>query len=122
MATDELIESIHLPAEAGNRQTYLKFRIRNSIDFPIVSLAMRASVEGKSLHNLRVVLGAVAPVPMRMQEVEAFLEGKPLSEALAADAAALAVRTAQPLALNKAKVQVVKALIAKALRSFEQAE
>jgi len=122
LAADELIESIHLPAEAGNRQTYLKFRIRNSIDFPIVSLAMRASVEGKSLHNVRVVLGAVAPVPMRMQEVETFIEGKPLSDALAADAAALAVRTAQPLARNKAKVQVVKALIAKALRSFEQAE
>lgn len=122
LAEDELIESIHLPADTGSRQTYLKFRIRNSIDFPIVSLALRASVEGKRLHNVRVVLGAVAPVPMRMQEVEAFLEGKPLSEALAADAAALAVKNAQPLARNKAKVQVVKALIAKALRSFEKAD
>lgn len=122
LAEDELIESIHLPAQAGSKQTYLKFRIRNSIDFPIVSLAMQASLEGKRLHNVRVVLGAVAPVPMRMKEVEGLLEGKPLSEALSSDAAALAVKNAQPLARNKAKVQVVKALIAKALRSFEMAD
>lgn len=120
LAEDELIESIHLPIESGSKQTYLKFRIRNSIDFPIVSLAFRANLDGKTMHNVRVVLGAVAPIPMRMKEVEALLEGKPLSEALAADAAALAVRDTQPLARNKAKVQVVKALIVKALRSFEQ--
>jgi hypothetical protein len=47
--------------------------------------------------------------------VEALLEGKAPSEALAQEAANLAVRDAQPLARNQAKVEVVKALVRKAI-------
>jgi CO/xanthine dehydrogenase FAD-binding subunit len=105
LAPDELIKEIVLPAAPEGRQEYLKFRIRNSIDFPIVSLAFYASLTEKKIHKARVVLGAVAPIPMRLREVEAFLEDKSLSDALIADAAALAVKDAQPLTRNKAKVQ-----------------
>jgi CO/xanthine dehydrogenase FAD-binding subunit len=73
-------------------------------------------VDGK-FHDARVVLGAVAPVPLRAHAVEALLEGQAPSEALADEAAALAVRAAQPLARNKAKIEVVKALVRKAILS-----
>ena len=63
----------------------------------------------------RVVLGAVAPVPLAAREVEALLEGKAPSEALAQEAANLAVGDAQPLARNRLKVEVVKALVRKAI-------
>ncbi len=119
LAPDELIEEIRLPAASEGRQDYLKFRIRNSIDFPIVSLAFRANLKERMLSEVRVVLGAVAPIPMRLREVEAFLEGQPLSEDLIAGAATLAIKDAQPLVCNKAKVQVVKALLTKALHSLE---
>ena len=39
------------------------------------------------------------------------------SEALAGEAAALAVRDAQPLGRNRAKVEIVKALVTKAVLS-----
>ena len=61
------------------------------------------------------MLGAVAPVPLAAREVEALLEGKAPSEALAQEAANLAVRDAQPLARNRLKVEVVKALVRKAI-------
>jgi CO/xanthine dehydrogenase FAD-binding subunit len=61
------------------------------------------------------VLGAVAPVPLRAYEVEELLEGKEPSEALAVEAGALAVAHAQPLIRNKLKVEVVKALLRKAI-------
>jgi hypothetical protein len=39
LAADELIEEIAIPAPPpGSRQRYLKFRIRNAIDFPIVGV------------------------------------------------------------------------------------
>src|ERR1019366_2889799 len=113
---DELIEEIEIPSQPpGSHQAYYKFRIRNAIDFPIVGLAFCAEMRDGKFHDARVVLGAVAPVPLAAREVEALLEGKAPSEALAEEAASLAVSTAQPLARNRAKVEVVKALVRKAI-------
>ena len=118
LAGDELIEEILIPApQAVSRQCYLKFRIRNAIDFPIVSVAFRATMRDGRFHDARVVLGAVAPVPLRMREVEILLEGQVPGEMLGREAAALAVSNAQPLARNKAKVEIVKALIYKAIQT-----
>jgi NADPH-dependent glutamate synthase beta subunit-like oxidoreductase len=113
---DELIEAIEIPAQPpGSHQPYYKFRIRNAIDFPIVSLAFCAEMRQGRFHNARIVLGAVAPVPLAAREVEALLEGEVPSEALAQEAASLAVAKAQPLARNRLKVEVVKALVRKAI-------
>ena len=72
--------------------------------------------EGR-FHDARLVLGAVAPVPLAAREVEALLEGQAPCEALAQEAASLAVAKAQPLARNRFKVEVVKALVRKAILS-----
>jgi CO/xanthine dehydrogenase FAD-binding subunit len=90
-------------------------RIRDFVDFPIVGLAFRATMEDGRFHDARVVLGAVAPIPLRAHAVEALLEGRTPSTALADEAAALAVREAQPLTRNRAKIEVVKALVSKAI-------
>ncbi|HOX44163.1 MAG TPA: FAD-dependent oxidoreductase [Myxococcota bacterium] len=116
LAPDELVTEVSVPAQApGSVQGYLKFRIRNAIDFPIVGLASVLSLEGARVRRARLALGAVAPVPRRLSEVEEFLEGKLLDEATAEAAAALAVRDAAPLAGNGFKVQIVRALLKKAL-------
>jgi NADPH-dependent glutamate synthase beta subunit-like oxidoreductase/CO/xanthine dehydrogenase FAD-binding subunit len=118
LETDELIEEIEIPAPPqGSVQSYFKFRIRNAIDFPIVGVAFCAAVQGGRFHEPRMALGAVAPVPLRARAVEALLEGREAGEALADEAAALAVGDAQPLARNQFKVEVVKALIRKAVLS-----
>jgi CO/xanthine dehydrogenase FAD-binding subunit len=116
LEADELIEEIQIPAlKPKSRQHYLKFRIRNAIDFPIVSIAFCATMNSGLFHNVRVVLGAVAPIPLRVRAVEELLEGRVANETLAQEAAALAVSNAQPLARNKAKVEIVKALISRAI-------
>ncbi len=113
---DELIEEIAIPAPPpASRQAYLKFRIRNAIDFPIVSVAFCAAMPEGRFHEPKVVLGAVAPVPLRMAAVEALLEGREPGEALAQEAGRLAVSEAQPLARNKFKVEVVRGLLRKLL-------
>ncbi len=116
LADDELIQEIWIPAlPPDTRQCYLKFRIRNAIDFPIVSIAFRASMRDGRFHDARLVLGAVAPVPLRARAVEKLLEDQAPDERLAKEAASLAVSDAQPLARNKAKVEIVKALVSKAI-------
>jgi CO/xanthine dehydrogenase FAD-binding subunit len=118
LADDELIKEIWIPTpQPGTRQCYLKFRIRNSIDFPIVSVAFRATMRDGKFHDARVVLGAVGPIPLRARAVEKLLEDQIPDEMLANKAAELAVNRAQPLARNKAQIQIVKALVSKAIRT-----
>ena len=119
LSDDELIKEIWIPTPAPeSRQSYLKFRIRNSIDFPIVSVAFKSTMRDGRFHDSRVVLGAVSPVPLRARLVENLLDGKAPGEILANEAANLAVSDAQPLARNKAQVEVVKALIRKSIRNI----
>ena len=113
---DELVTEVHLPAPApDNRQVFLKFRLRNSIDFPIVSVAAVISRRDGKVDSARIVLGAVAPIPLRMQAVEDFLIGKRIDAQVAEAAAALAVQGAIPLPKNAYKIQVARALVRRAI-------
>ena len=111
---NELIEEIEIPAPSkNNRQGYQKFRIRNAIDFPIVSLAYSFNLEKQTIKDARIVLGAVAPIPLRARGIEDYLEGKPVSDETAMAAGDGAVQTFMPLSRNRFKVQIVKALLRK---------
>lgn len=114
--SDELVKEVEIPAPPNkSRQGYLKHRIRQAIDFPIVSLASLLTIERGRLKKAKIVFGAIAPVPLRAREVETFLEGKSASEETAAAAGELAVKAIQPLAGNGYKKQVAKGLIRKAI-------
>lgn len=113
---DELVTGIVLPAPLpGGVQRYLKFRVRNSIDFPIVGVACVLGLEGRKVTHARVALGAVAPVPLRARAVEEFLFDKEISEETAELAGSLAVRGAMPLSCNNHKVQILKTLVTRSI-------
>ncbi len=114
--SDELVEEILIPASKNeSKQSYLKFRIRNSIDFPIVSVASVFSVDSERINDAKIVLGAVAPVPIRIREAEKFLRGKVPCEEVAQEAGNIAVKRAIPLSKNEYKVQLIRAFIRKAV-------
>ncbi|MBI5240135.1 MAG: FAD binding domain-containing protein [Elusimicrobia bacterium] len=116
LAAGELVTEVFIPAPApGARQGFLKFRLRNAIDFPIVSVASVLDLEGGKLGSASIALGAVAPVPLRAQEAEAFLKGRAPDEDTAARAGDIAVQACHPLAKNGFKVQLVRALLRKAI-------
>ena len=113
---DELVTEITIPApKAGSRQSFLKFRIRNSIDFPIVSVASVVTLAGGKVKAASIALGAVAPLPLRAKGVESYLKGKRLDEATAAEAGTIVIQGVRPLAQNKFKAQIVRALLGKAI-------
>jgi xanthine dehydrogenase YagS FAD-binding subunit len=116
LAPGELVTGITIPAPPpGSVQCYLKFRIRNAIDFPIVGVATALQLEGGRVKAARVALGAVAPRPLRAQAVEEFLIGRRLDEETAAVAGRLAVKGVQPLAHNAFKIPIVQELVRRAL-------
>jgi len=111
----ELVVEIHIPKPAlGSRQDFIKFALRNSHDFPVVSVAALLNVNGDRVDSVRIVLGAVAPVPLRIKDIEDFLKGKKLDKKSAATAAKIAVEQTLSLTKNKYKVQVTRALVERA--------
>jgi NADPH-dependent glutamate synthase beta subunit-like oxidoreductase/CO/xanthine dehydrogenase FAD-binding subunit len=114
----EVVTEIRIPASPpGSRMGFLKFRIRKSIDFPIVSVASSLVVAKGTVEDATIALGAVAPVPLRAHQVEKFLIGKRLTEQNIEIAGSIAVKGVFPLGKNRYKVQLIKALLRKALEA-----
>jgi len=113
---DELITEIQIPKPRdGVRQNYLKFTLRTPIDFGIVSVASIIAVEKGVCTDARIVLGAVAPEPVRARKAEEVLKGRPIDEDRAAEAARETLAGARPLNMNAYKVEIAKALVKRAI-------
>lgn len=110
---DELVTAIRFKPQAGMVSVYDKFRVRDAVDFAIVSLAYAVQMKDGVIESAKTVLGGVAPVPMTREKVDAYLAGKKPSEEVAEEAAALAAEGAQAMSHNAYKIQEVKALVKK---------
>lgn len=114
--TDEIVTEIEIPAPAaGNVQVYEKFRLRKSIDFPVAGVAANLTIKTGKVSEARIVLGAVMPVPKRVREVEDYLLGKEITQEVAEAASMLAIKDASALEKNGYKVNVIKALVKRAI-------
>lgn len=111
--TDELVTAVRFRVPEGYTTAYDKFRVREAVDFAIVSLAYAYRMKDGLIEDARIVLGGVAPVPMERKKVEAFLAGRKPDEALAEAVAELAVEGTAAMANNSYKIQEVRALIKK---------
>jgi CO/xanthine dehydrogenase FAD-binding subunit len=112
----ELVTEVLLPSlPAGARSAFRKFRIRNSIDFPIVSLASVLVLKDGRIETASIAFGAVSPLPLRAYELERFLVGRAPDQSTAEEAGRVAARGAFPLERNGYKLQILKALVAKAI-------
>lgn len=116
LGDDELITEVQIPQpQAGTKQTFLKFRLRKTIEFAIASVATAITVEAGNVTDARIVLGGVAPVPHRATAAEDAIKGNTLSESLAETAGAAAVKDAMALTRNAYKVPITKSLVKRAL-------
>jgi xanthine dehydrogenase YagS FAD-binding subunit len=114
---DELVVEIRISAPAANAvQRFSKFRLRESIDFAVVSVAAVLDVAEGVCRDARIVLGAVAPVPYRAVAAEDVVRGGPLDERRAVQAAEAALRDAKPMSGNAYKIEIAKTLVKRVLR------
>jgi xanthine dehydrogenase YagS FAD-binding subunit len=113
---DEMITAIHVPEpQRDAMQTFLKFRVREPIDFAVVSVAAIISVVDGLCQDARIILGAVAPAPYRAKAAEEMIIGKPLERGSAETASEVAVADAKPLSRNGYKIEIAKTLIRRAI-------
>jgi 4-hydroxybenzoyl-CoA reductase subunit beta len=98
---DEVLTKVVVPARmAGYRATYLKFRLRESIDFPVAGVALSVRLEGERAicRDPRLVITGVATAPLMVKGIDELLDGVPLTASAIENAAALAKKTAIPVA------------------------
>jgi aerobic carbon-monoxide dehydrogenase medium subunit len=73
----ELLQAVHLPPPQG-RTIYLRQTPRAYMDIAVVGTAVHLEQVDGRCHAVRIVLGAVALVPLRAAGAEAVLTGQPL--------------------------------------------
>jgi CO/xanthine dehydrogenase FAD-binding subunit len=96
LAADELLVALEAPPPAGP-SLYLKLSPRAHMDIAVVGLGLAAQWSGGLCQSARVVLGAVAPVPLRARLAEAELNGGALTTDQIARAAKMAAQESQPI-------------------------
>jgi carbon-monoxide dehydrogenase medium subunit len=103
LAPDELVKEILVPHPDENTHvSYVKLEHREAMDIAIVGVAVGTQIANRksqiaSCDDVRIVLGAVAPTPMRAIQAEALLRGQSLTPALIAEAARVAANAAKPI-------------------------
>jgi NADPH-dependent glutamate synthase beta subunit-like oxidoreductase/CO/xanthine dehydrogenase FAD-binding subunit len=116
---NEIVTSIRIKkVDAFGLQRYIKFRARKSIDFPVAAVAINMEKENEKINHVRIVLGAVKPLPYRALDSEQFLIGKTANDSIAGEAAEIAVKSAVPLPENRYKIKIIKALVKRAILSI----
>ncbi len=116
LEADEMVTEVQIPQPPeGAKHTFFKFRLRDSIDFPIASVASIIKVDGGICGDARIVLGAVAPGPVRAIEAEQAIRGKPIDNVTAEAASEAAITGILPLNMNAHKVEITKILVKRAI-------
>ena len=94
----EIMTSIFVPLPLPHSgASYERISPRGKVDIAAVSVAVMLIMEGETCRQARIVLGAVAPVPMRARKAENILIGKRLTQGIMEKAGAQAARESRPI-------------------------
>lgn len=76
----EILKEILVPPSSGDT-LYLKWRLRGSLEFPIISLAFHVERDGKqNMKKARIIFGAVGPGPIEAVLAEKIIMTGPFNE------------------------------------------
>jgi CO/xanthine dehydrogenase Mo-binding subunit/CO/xanthine dehydrogenase FAD-binding subunit len=120
VADDELITFIHIPAEAARRRTVFRKLNLWQGDFAVASAAVSARVDEQGrCEEIRICLGAVAPVPWRARSTERRLSDQKLTAAALREHLDHELNArAHPLSRNEWKLDAVAGLAERAVEAL----
>ncbi|HSR33419.1 MAG TPA: xanthine dehydrogenase family protein subunit M [Anaerolineae bacterium] len=115
---DELLTEVNVPVPKG-KTVFLKLGRRHAQTLSVASVAVQLEMEGATCKDARIVLGAMAPTPLRCTKAEGMIKGKSLDEGLVAKCAAEAVDESSPIDDQRAtawyRKRAANVLVARAL-------
>ena len=109
---EELLAEIQVPVPPPHtKAAYLKYR-RSAIDLAVVGVAVVITLESDGIcRDIKIVLGAVAPTPMRAKKAEEVLRGKRINQVTINRAAEVASDEARPITDVRASAEYRKAMV-----------
>jgi len=122
----ELLAEIIIPRqEANGRAAYFRYSMRKAIDFPAASAAVFMAKKNGTCAEARVVLGAVAPRPLRLLETGRALIGQRITEPMLQDCARQASQEALQISksgrMDRFTREITASLVFQALKKAWQA-
>ena len=119
----DLLTAIRIPATWAGAQFYFeKVRDRQVWDFPLLNVASAMMVSGGNIERMRIAVNAAAARPLRLKEVENFMQGKPRTAAIGDTAGKIAVGPAEPLRFNGYKIPLMRNLVKRAISGVQEAK
>ncbi len=100
------------PPAPASGASYQWISARGKVDISAVCVGVKVRVENDLSKDVRIVLGAVGPTPMRAKAAEALLEGVKWSEALTAKAALKASEESMPITDVRASAEYRRNMVA----------
>lgn len=98
LAPDELIRAVCLPRRfSAHLHHARKVGARNAQAISKVCIAAVGRMANSAIADVRIALGSVAPVPLRMRETENLVRGQTINQALIALARKTAVAEVRPI-------------------------
>ena len=100
LETGEFVTGIRVPAPSPRTgSAYVRHTPRGAMDIAMVGVgaAVTLAPRTRDCQDARIVLGAVAPTPLRARAAERLLKGQRLTETLIAEAAEAAAEEARPI-------------------------
>jgi len=127
LSPEEILTEVILPRPPkGIRSAYARFSLRQAIDFPLASAAVCLVKKGDVCTEVSVILGAVAPRPLRLAQMEEALQGKKITEPLIKECSARApgeaLRMSQSGRMDGFTKTMVASLVYRALKKAWQPE
>lgn len=98
LQSGEILVDIRVPLpRPGVTSAYKKYRLRESVDFPLAGVAVAFRLESDQFADVRVVMTAVGCAPEHSSKVEEILTGSPPTDEVIDKASKAARSQARPL-------------------------
>ncbi|HYT47616.1 MAG TPA: xanthine dehydrogenase family protein subunit M [Burkholderiales bacterium] len=113
MRPDELMTEIRLPPPPPRTgKAYIKHGRRKAMELATVGVAVSVTLQENRFREVDIVLGAVAPTPLRALKAEAILRTQEVSEELIEEAAIAAMSESKPISNVRASADYRREMVA----------
>ncbi len=93
----EILTEVIIPDQPTTGSTYIKFGLRRAGALAVAGVASSVTVRDGICQDVRIVLGAVAPTPIRARQAESVLRSKKISWDLVHEAGKVAAAESKPI-------------------------
>jgi len=111
LGNGEILTEIIIPDQPTTGSNYLKFGLRRAGALAVAGVASSVTLSDGACQDVRIVLGAVAPTPMRARQAEGVLRGKRVSRELINEAGRVAAAESKPISDIRGTIEYRRNLV-----------